>query len=98
MATLHIEHPISDLKTWLTAFGKFAEVRQKAGVQAQRIYQPVGDDKYILVDLDFDTVEEAERFKRFLESNVWSSTEASPGLAGNPKARVLERVRVTPES
>ena len=41
MATLHIEHPISDLTTWLTAFTKFAEARQKAGVRAQRIYQPV---------------------------------------------------------
>jgi hypothetical protein len=92
MATLHIEHPITDLKTWLTAFGKFAEVRQKAGVQAHRIYQPIGDDKYILLDLDFNTAHETEQFKRFLETNVWSSKEVSPGLAGNPRARVLERV------
>lgn len=92
MATLHIEHPINDLKTWLTAFGKFAEARQKGGVRAHRIYQPIDDDKYILIDLDFDTVDEAERFKRFLELNVWSSQEASPGLAGSPQARVLERV------
>ncbi|WP_026370613.1 hypothetical protein [Kallotenue papyrolyticum] len=92
MATLHIEHPISDLQTWLTAFGRFAEARQQGGVRAHRIYQPVGDDKYILIDLDFDTVDEAERFKRFLELNVWSSREASPGLAGTPQARVLERV------
>ena len=92
MATLHIEHPISDLKTWLTAFGMFAENRQKAGVRTHRIYQPVDDDKYIVVDLDFSTIDEAERFKQFLELNVWSSREASPGLAGTPQARVLERV------
>ncbi len=92
MATLHIEHPISDLNTWLTAFGRFAEARQKAGVRAHRIYQPSDDDKYIVVALDFDTVEEAARFKNFLELNVWSSREASPGLAGVPQARVLEPV------
>ncbi len=92
MATLHIEHPISDLKTWLTAFGRFAEARQRGGVRAHRIYQPVDDDKYILIDLDFDSIEEAEGFKRSLELNVWSSREASPGLAGTPQARVLKRV------
>ena len=89
MATLHIEHPINDLNTWLMAFRKFAEARQKAGVRAYRIYQPVSDDNYILIDLDFDTVEQAEQFKRFLEVNVWSSPAASPGLAGSPQARVL---------
>ncbi len=92
MATLHIEHPIHDLQTWLTAFGRFGEARQRGGVRVHRIYQPVGDDKYILIELDFDSVDEAERFKSFLETNVWSSQEASPGLAGSPQARVLERV------
>jgi hypothetical protein len=48
MATLHIEHPISDLDVWLAAFQQFAEARRGAGVTAQRIYQPVEDDKYIL--------------------------------------------------
>ena len=92
MATLHIEHPIHDLQTWLQAFGRFSEARQRGGVRAHRIYQPVDDDKYILIELDFDGVDEAERFKHFLETNVWSSQEASPGLAGKPQARVLERV------
>lgn len=89
MATLHIEHPITDLHTWLNAFNSFAEARHKGGVRAYRIYQPVADDKYILIDLDFDTAEQAEHFKRFLEVNVWSSSTASPGLAGSPQARVL---------
>lgn len=92
MATLHIEHPIHDLQTWLGAFASFAEARQRGGVRAFRVYQPIDDDKYILIDLDFDTADLAERFKRFLEANVWSSPDASPGLAGTPQARVLERV------
>lgn len=92
MATLHIEHPIHDLQTWLGAFGGFAEARQRGGVRAYRVYQPVDDAKYILIDLDFDTADQAERFKKFLEVNVWSSQEASPGLAGTPHTRVLERI------
>jgi hypothetical protein len=95
MATLHIEHPITDLDTWLGAFGRFEEVRRKAGVRAQTVRQPVDDDKYIYVSLDFDTVDEAEAFKRFLETNVWASQEASPALGGRPRARVLTDVRTT---
>jgi hypothetical protein len=92
MATLHIEHPITDLSTWLGAFARFEEARRKAGVRAQRVRQPVDDDKYIYVALDFDSVEEAEAFKGFLEANVWASAEASPALGGTPKARVLTEV------
>jgi hypothetical protein len=86
MATLHIEHPIHDLNTWLMAFGRFAEARQKGGVRAHRIYQPIADDKYILIELDFDTIDQAEQFKRFLEVNVWSSPTARIARLGRYSA------------
>ena len=96
MATLHIEHPISDLRRWLGAFNKFEEARKKAGVRSQRVHRPVDDDKYIYVRLDFDSVEEAAAFKSFLEKTVWASTEASPALAGNVTARILTEVLPAP--
>ena len=92
MATLHIEHPISDLNTWVTAFHHFGEARANAGVIAQRVHQPVDDQHYIYVELDFSSVEGATSFKQFLESVVWASPENSPGLAGTPNARVLVEV------
>jgi hypothetical protein len=94
MATLHIEHPITDLATWLDAFGRFAEARQNAGVTAERVAQPVDDDHYIYVELDFDSTEQAERFKNFLETKVWGNPDASPGLGGTPRARVLNEVSI----
>ncbi len=94
MATLHIEHEISDLHVWLTAFARFAEARQQAGVSAERIHQPADDDQYIVLQLDFDTVEAADGFKAFLETKVWTSRDASPGLVGVPRARVLIPVPV----
>jgi hypothetical protein len=63
MATLQIEHPISDLPTWLAAFDGFADARREAGVLAQRVQQPVDDDKYIVVDLEFETIDDAAKFK-----------------------------------
>lgn len=92
MVTLHIEHPITDLETWLGAFNNFAEARRNAGVQSQRVRQPVGDPHSIVVDLEFEDVEAAEAFKGFLETVVWQSRDLSPGLDGTPNARVLDDV------
>lgn len=92
MATLQIEHSITDLDTWLDAFNNFADARKNAGVRVQRVRQPVGDPRYIVVDLEFDDAETAHAFKGFLEGVVWQSTDLSPGLDGVPTARVLDEV------
>jgi len=34
MATLHIEHAITDLGTWLEAFARFEPARRDAGVRS----------------------------------------------------------------
>ncbi len=90
MATLHIEHAISDFETWAQAFRRFGEARRHAGVRAHRINRPVDDDRYVVIQLDFDDVESAESFRRFLQANVWSNSANSPALAGEPQTRILE--------
>jgi hypothetical protein len=90
MATLHIEHPVTDFATWNAAFARFAGQREQAGVRQQRILQPVDDPAYVVVDLDFDTVAEAEKFLGFLQENVWGVTQNSPALIGAPQTRILQ--------
>jgi hypothetical protein len=92
MTTLHIEHPITDLGTWRDAYARFADRRREAGVRAERVTQPVDDDHYVVVDLDFPSREHAERFLQFLETTVWATRESSPALAGAPRTRLLEPV------
>lgn len=92
MATLHIEHPISDITVWKDAFDRFADARANAGVRVERIQQPVDDNHYVVVDLEFDTPTAAESFRQFLHSVVWATPENSPALAGTPQTRVLEAV------
>ena len=92
MATLHIEHPITDFGTWNAAFARFADAREQAGVRQQRVQQPVDDPAYVVIDLDFDTVAEAERFLGFLRSDVWGVSENAPALAGTPQTRILQAV------
>jgi hypothetical protein len=92
MPTLHIEHAISDLDTWLTAFNGFAGARQQAGVRSERVQQPVDDPRYIVVDLEFDTVEAADTFRHFLETKVWAIPDNAPALAGTPETMILQLV------
>jgi hypothetical protein len=96
MATLHIEHPITDFGTWKAAFDRFAEAREKSGVRGHRILRPVDDAHYVVVDLDFQTAGEAEKFLGLLQTTVWASTQSAPALAGTPQARILEPVEAAP--
>ena len=92
MATLRIEHPISDYATWRRAFNSFAPARDRAGVQRHRILRPVDDERYVCVDLDFTTVHAAEEFLEFLRTSVWSDATRAPALAGTPQTRILTSI------
>ena len=94
MTTLHIEHAIVDFDLWNAAFDRFAESRVQAGVRAERIQRPVDDPQYVVIDLDFDTVGEAEKFLGILQDKVWSSGENAPALAGTPQTKILEPARL----
>ena len=91
MSTLHIEHAITDFDVWGAAFARFDEARRTAGVRNARVQRPVDDPHFVVVDLDFDSPEEATEFLRFLETVVWKNPANSPALAGTPRALVLER-------
>ena len=90
MATLHIEHPITDFDTWTFAFNRFADVRREAGVRAQSVQRPIDDPMYVVIDLDFDTTDEAKAFLHFLNTKVWAIRDNAPALAGAPETMILE--------
>jgi hypothetical protein len=91
-AILHIEHPITDLGSWKKAFDQFSEMRAASGVIRHRLQRPLHDDRFIIIDLEFDSAGEAERFLMFLQREVWSSREHSPALVGTPETKLLEPV------
>ena len=88
IATLHIEHQITDYPTWKAAFDRFADVRGQAGVIDHRIRLAEDDEHHIVIDLDFDSTARARAFASFLHGTVWGTTEA-PALLGTPITRVL---------
>jgi hypothetical protein len=89
MATLRIEHPITDFGTWRAAFDRFDAARADGGALAARIHRPVDDENYVLVDLDFATADQAQRFEQFLRTSVWPAPDNAPALAGTPVTRIL---------
>ncbi|HEY6560142.1 MAG TPA: hypothetical protein VI072_22815 [Polyangiaceae bacterium] len=96
--TLKIEHAIIDFETWKAAFERDPIGRQQAGVRRYRIYRPLDDPKYVMLDLDFDSSGEAEAFLRGLQ-RVWSRVDLSPGLARTtgagsvtPRARIVQEL------
>jgi hypothetical protein len=93
MPTLLIEHAIKDFNTWHEAFVRFEGRRRAGGVLHERVMQPVDDPQYVLIDLEFDTVDAARRFQKFLETEVWSTPANSPALVGRPSVRIAEAKR-----
>ena len=90
MATLHIEHAISDVAMWKQAFDRFEPARREAGVVGYTIRQPIDDDHYVVIDLDFPDAAGAQRFRDFLTTRVWVNRDNSPALVGEPVTRMLQ--------
>ena len=91
MATLQIEHAISDFDVWKRAFDADPVRREESGVRRYRVFRPLDDPRYVAIDLDFDSVDEAEAFRTALQG-LWSSRRAAPALAGAPRTRIVEEV------
>lgn len=75
---------------WKGAYDSDPLGRDASGVVAARVSRPVGDDHYVVLDLDFATRSEAESFLDRLKAQVWSTPALSPALAGGPKTRIVE--------
>ena len=94
MPTLLIEHSISDFATWNDAFARFAARRKEGGVMREQIMQPVDDPHYVIIELEYTTLDRARKFQQFLETQVWSTPANSPALVGSPQARILDKAPV----
>ena len=91
MATLQIEHAVSDFEVWKRAFDADPVRREESGVRRYRVYRPLDDPGYVKIDLDFDNASKAEEFRAALQV-LWGSGRAVPALVGPPQTRIVEQV------
>jgi hypothetical protein len=89
MYILRIEHPIADFAGWKKAFDNDPVGREKSGVRRYQILRPIDDEKYIMIDLEFDTVSQAEALLAAMRV-VWGRVEGT--IMMNPRARIVEVV------
>jgi hypothetical protein len=89
MPILQIEHPVPDFDAWKAAFDRDPVHRERSGVRRYRILRPVDDPRYVLVDLEFDTLSEAEAMRTALR-DLWSEVEGT--VMTSPRARIVEAV------
>ena len=90
MHTLQIEHSVESYDTWKAAFDSDPLGRAREGVVSYRIYQPLDDPKYVVVDLEFEDSIDAEAFRAMLRE-LWKSAEQK-GLINEARVRILKEV------
>jgi hypothetical protein len=89
MPIVHIEHPVLDYEKWKAAFDSDPSGRAKAGVRRYRIVRAADDPNLVMIDLELDTLPQAERMLGSLQ-RLWGRVEGS--LISSPKGRIFQVV------
>ena len=89
MAILHFQQTVPSYETWKRAFDDDPVHRQEGGVRRYRILRDVSDPHFVMVELEFDTVDRAEGFLQRLH-HLWSGP--GPKTLPNEQAWVVEAV------
>jgi hypothetical protein len=79
---LRIEHPVEDYDAWRAAFDSDPIGRERSGVRRYRILRATDDPSHVMIDLEFDSLGEAEAVKGALgEVEFDSASEAEAARA-----------------
>lgn len=89
MPILRIEHSVPDFNGWKRAFDSDPVNRKGMGVRRYQVMRSVEDPDYVLIDLEFDSVAEAEGLLSKMRQ-VWSGEGQK--VMRNPQARIVESV------
>ena len=89
MPILQIEHKVPNYEAWKKAFDSDPIDRKASGVKMYRLCRSDDDPDYIIIDLEFDTVEAANAMLAALR-NLWNKVEGT--IMVSPKTRILHRI------
>ncbi len=87
MHILRIEHPVPNFDAWKRAFDSDPIGRAQSGVRRYRILRPTDDPNYVMIDLEFDSLSEAEAMHAALRE-LWSRVD----VMHSPQAQIVEAV------
>jgi hypothetical protein len=91
MPIVRIEHAVPSFEKWKQAFDSDPAGRKGAGVRRYQILRLQNDSNYVMIDLEFDSVVEAEAFLQTMQ-RIWGG----PGKAvmQNPTGRIADVVEI----
>ena len=89
MILLRIEHEVLSFEGWKKAFDSDPIDRKKSGVKRYHIYQPVDNPKYVIIDLEFDNLAQAQMTQTTLKNMM---TKIVGTLIIGPSIKILTDV------
>jgi hypothetical protein len=92
MPILRIEHSVPDFTGWKQAFDSDPVDRKGSGVRRFQVFRSVEDPNYVMIDLEFDSLRDAEGLLAKMRQ-VWSGEGQK--VMTNPQARIVEKVEAT---
>lgn len=87
MHVLRVEHSVADYDRWKKAFDDDPIGRKNSGVLAYRILRAADDPNLVMIDLEFNSADEAERMHEALR-DLWGRVD----VMRDPSARSAEVV------
>ena len=89
MFILQIEHEVLNFEAWKKAFDNDPMNRKKAGVRHFHISQRLDNLNIVIIDLEFDHLNNAESMVTSLKS-LWGNITGK--IIINPQIRILKRI------
>ena len=89
MVILHIEHPVKSFDAWKKAFDSDPVNRKQSGVRCYRVLRPIDNPNYAIIDLEFDSANEAEGLLAAMRE-VWRGVQGT--IMESPRVRIVEAV------
>jgi hypothetical protein len=86
MLILQIEHEVLNFEGWKKAFESDPVDRKKAGVRGYKVFRRMDNPNYVIIDLEFEHLEEAENTLVMLRK-LWEKVEGK--IIMNPKIHIL---------
>jgi hypothetical protein len=89
MFVLQIEHKVANFEGWKKMFDNDPIDRKKSGVKRYRVYRSNEDSNFVVIDLEFDELNNAHQTLAALR-NLWPKVEGT--IMFSPQASIFELV------
>lgn len=89
MPTLHVQHAVPSFEGWKRAFDADPLDRRGAGVRRYHVRRSVTDPNFVMIDLEFDDVGQAEALLEQLR-RLWAGPAGS--VMRSPEAWIVDTV------